>query len=514
MGVIEDAYADLDTDVSEADFREAVASKVEQMGGLADEETAAMLIAHELDEGEVEGIADIEPGMEEVKFLGKVVRIGDIRNFERDGDDPEGKVLNVEVADETGPVRIALWDEAAASAAEGLEDGDVLRIKGRPNEGYNGLEISVDQVEIDEDVEIEVPDAEDSISGLALGRSDVTVDGVVLDTGTVRTFDRDDGSEGKVANFTLGDETDRIRVTLWGERTDRVEELAAGETVEVVDGYVRERNGDLELHVGSRGAVEAVDADVEYVPDTTPITDLEIGETTDIAGVIRSADPKRTFDRDDGSEGQVRNVRVQDGSGDIRVALWSEKADYEIGPGDEVAFADVEIQDGWRDDMEASAGWRSSVTRMDNGSTARAGSDGRTGGETGTEAGAGTDGEADVDTAGASGADSASSDGLSAFADGTAPERENTESNVGDDADDTDVGIDYGVGAGSGPIEEITGTVVQAGSPVIVDSGERTIRFDAEGSVGLGETVTVRGRSTDDGFELDELDARDRPESV
>ena len=101
MGVIEDTYADLDADVSEERFREAVASKVEGMEGLVDEETAAMLIVHELDEGEVEGIADIESGIEEVKFLGKVQRIGEVRTFERD-DDSEGTVLNVEVADEPG----------------------------------------------------------------------------------------------------------------------------------------------------------------------------------------------------------------------------------------------------------------------------------------------------------------------------------------------------------------------------------------------------------------------------
>jgi len=80
--------------------------------------------------------------------------------------------------------------------------------------------------------------------------------------------------------------------------------------------------------------------------------------------VIRSADPKRTFDRDDGSEGQVRNVRLQDDSGDIR-SRSGEKADLDIGPGDEVAFVDVDVQDGWQDDIEASAGWgrRSSRSR-------------------------------------------------------------------------------------------------------------------------------------------------------
>jgi len=74
MGVIEDIYEDLDADVSIEEFREAVEAKVEQMGGLADEETAAQLIVHDLQDGEVETIADIEPGMEEAKFLGIPLR--------------------------------------------------------------------------------------------------------------------------------------------------------------------------------------------------------------------------------------------------------------------------------------------------------------------------------------------------------------------------------------------------------------------------------------------------------
>ncbi|MDX1745333.1 MAG: replication factor A, partial [Halobacteriales archaeon] len=75
MGAIEDIYSDLEADISEEEFREAVEAKVEQMGGLADEETAAMLIAHELTEDQVNGIADIAPGMEDVQFLGKIVGI-------------------------------------------------------------------------------------------------------------------------------------------------------------------------------------------------------------------------------------------------------------------------------------------------------------------------------------------------------------------------------------------------------------------------------------------------------
>ncbi|MGM0591252.1 MAG: OB-fold nucleic acid binding domain-containing protein, partial [Halobacteriota archaeon] len=217
MGVIEDVYEDLDTDVDFESFEAAVTDKVEQMGGLADQETAAMLVAHELVDEEVNGIADIEPGMEEVKFLGKVVSVGELRTFERDGDDAEdGRVVNVEVADETGRIRVSLWDEQADAAAEELEVGEVLRVAGRPKDGYNGVEVSANRVEPDADAEVDVTVLDSyRVEDLSLGLSDVNLKGRVLDTDSVRTFDRDDGTEGRVANFSLGDETGRVRVTLW-----------------------------------------------------------------------------------------------------------------------------------------------------------------------------------------------------------------------------------------------------------------------------------------------------------
>jgi len=466
MGAIEDVYADLDADVSEEEFREAVEEKVEQMGGLADEETAAMLIAHDLDGGEVETIADVEPGLEEAKFLGKVTSVGDLRTFERDEDDAEGHVLNLEVADESGAVRVALWDDDAVAAVKELEAGEVLRVKGRPQDGYDGVEVNADRVEPDHEVEIDVePGGDGTVESLSLGQSDVDLRCVVLDTDEVRTFDRDDGSEGRVSNLTVGDDTGRVRVTLWDERADRATELEVGQSVEVVDGYVRERDGSLELHVGSRGAVEELDAAVEFVPDATDIAAVELGETVDVAGVVRSTDPKRTFDRDDGSEGQVRNVRLQDRTGDIRVALWGPKADLDVGPGDEVFCADVEIQEGWQDDLEASAGWQSAVVVLD---------------------------DADPDRGG----DSA---GLDEFADGETPDSDDTN---GTGAAGT---ADEATADDSGDRETFTGTVVQPGDPVILDSGEETVRVETDADVHLGQEVTVRGHREGERFVAQQL---------
>ena len=513
MGVIEDIYEDLDADVSLEEFREAVEAKVEQMGGLADEETAAQLIVHDLQDGEVETIADIEAGMEEAKFVGKVVSMGELRTFERDGDE-DGRVINLELADETGRVRVALWDDDAAAAAEELEPGIVLRVAGRPKDGYNGLEVSADRVEGDEETEIDVDLTDGSaVESLSLGQSDVNLRGVVLDTGSVRTFSRDDGSEGRVSNLTLGDETGRVRVTMWDDRADRAEELDSGTTVEVVDGYVREREGSLELHVGSRGAIEEIDEAVTFVPEATDIGTLEIGKTVDIAGVVRSTDPKRTFDRDDGSEGQVRNVRVTDETGDVRVALWGEKADRDLGPGDEVFLADVEIQDGWQDDIEASAGFRSTVVKLD-GTTAkppeRGGAEGESGGQR-TGGGAGAGGGSGTEEA--SGAET----GLDAFAGGSGG---GSGGASGSGSGSESAGASAGAGADAeleaesaepeanenGGVSTFTGTVVQTGNPVMLDDGEETRIVETTESVELGQEVTVRGRRDGDRIEAEDVE--------
>jgi len=477
MGVIEDVYGDLDTDVEFEEFEAAVEDKVEQMGGLADEETAAMLIAHELRDEQADTIADIEPGMSEVKFLGKVTSIGDVKTFERDGEDAdEGRVCNVDVADASGSVRVALWDDMAAAAEEELEVGQVLRVMGRPKEGYSGLEVSADKVEPDEDAEVDVQVLDTyRVEDLSLGASDVDLVGQVLDTDSVRTFDRDDGSEGRVANLTVGDETGRVRVTLWDDKADLADEFEAGEVVEVGDGYVRERDGDLELHVGDRGTVERVDEDVEYVPETTDIGDVEIDEVVDIGGGVIETDPKRTFDRDDGSEGQVRNVRIKDGTGEIRVALWGDKADRDIDLADRVVFTDVEVQDGWQDDLEASANWRSTVTVLDEGAEASSGAGGTDErGRSGDEAGLGAFAD---DASGA-----ADDEGTTATGDAVA-----SESSSG------------GAATATAAAEEVefTGTVVQTGDPVVLDDGQRTKSVETDASLRLGEEVTVRGAERD-----------------
>lgn len=453
MGRIEELYDDLETEITFEQFRERIDSKIDEMGGLADEETAAMLVAHELDGNRPIPIEDIDPEMESVTVLGVVRHVGERRSFERD-DGEQGSVINIEIADDTGSVRAAFWDEMAAAAEEQLDRGDTLRLKARPREGYNGIEISVTDVRSEEDIEVEVAEPDvTAIEDLEPGMEGIALTGEVLRVEPPRTFERDDGTDGKVATVVIGDESGAIGVTLWGDATDATDETEVGDGVNIEGASVRERDGQVEVHVGGRAVLEATDTEVSYDPVGVPINSVTEDDIVTITGIVRSTDPVRTFDRDDGSQGKVRNIQVQDKTGDIRVALWGDRADLDLAPGDEVTCIDVLIKEGFRDDLEASANWRSTIVKR------------------------GGDIVAEEDHP-------SSVDGVNE----TLVEEISTEEST-----------------------EFTGTVVQPGDPIILDNGEETVRVEYDGDVQLGERVTVSGTRDGDRLKADSLTLAENP---
>jgi replication factor A1 len=52
---------------------------------------------------------------------------------------------------------------------------------------------------------------------------------------------------------------------------------------------------------------------------------------------------------------------------------------------------------------------------------------------------------------------------------------------------------------------EFTGTVVQAGNPVILDNGEETMSVETDADVHLGQEVTARGTVSDGTLHADDV---------
>jgi replication factor A1 len=70
-------------------------------------------------------IEKIEPNMQSLDVVGKVLGVYPLKEFTR-ADGSPGKVSSVKIADETGPIRVSLWNENAPRVSE-MKEGDVVK---------------------------------------------------------------------------------------------------------------------------------------------------------------------------------------------------------------------------------------------------------------------------------------------------------------------------------------------------------------------------------------------------
>lgn len=136
------------TELDEKRIKNMVKEKEEEFSGLISEEGAAHIVAKELGlnllHSTVKGlkIENVLSGMNSVNLTGKVVRIFEPRTWEKDG--KKGKVANIILADETGQIRMSLWNEQVNPVEEGtLEKDSVIEITNgyTKEDGMGGCEL-------------------------------------------------------------------------------------------------------------------------------------------------------------------------------------------------------------------------------------------------------------------------------------------------------------------------------------------------------------------------------------
>ncbi len=149
------------TGKSQAEVEELIKEKQTMLSGLITRQGAAQIVASEQGINIYEEytgkipIEKIVAGMRTVETVGKIVRIYPVKTFvTKQG--REGQVASVILADETGSIRLVLWNELTALLDE-VSEGDILHLKGaaaRPNRDQVELQIfSPDQVRINPDGE-------------------------------------------------------------------------------------------------------------------------------------------------------------------------------------------------------------------------------------------------------------------------------------------------------------------------------------------------------------------------
>ncbi len=134
--------------LSAEDIKKKINEKMKSLEGLISEEGAAHIIAHELgvelfkaaEQKEIK-IKDIIIGMRNFEISGVVSRIFEIRSFKkRDG---TGRVCSFILNDETGKVRVILWNDMVKLIENNkISKGKTITIKNGfiKSNNYNGIE--------------------------------------------------------------------------------------------------------------------------------------------------------------------------------------------------------------------------------------------------------------------------------------------------------------------------------------------------------------------------------------
>ena len=94
-----------------------------------------------------------------------------------------------------------------------------------------------------------------AISDLQAKQGNVTLTVEVVSKEEPRKFEKF-GKPGRVCNAKVKDDSGEIKLTLWNDQIDKVNE---GDKVKIINGYVNEWQGEKQLTTGKLGKLEIIE---------------------------------------------------------------------------------------------------------------------------------------------------------------------------------------------------------------------------------------------------------------
>lgn len=312
----------------------AIKKKKTASGGLLTEEAAARLVAAEQGvEIRLEKqppkvyIHQLVSGLNDVTVLGRVLLVNATRADTRS--DVGWRMAKLLIGDRTGVVAVVLWNDKA-ELAEGIQLRQVVKVSHgyvrRSKEGE--VELHVGQrgdVQMSHGSETDdFPQIEGfcrKIAELGSGNKRVIVEGVIQAIYPVSTFQRRDGTEGKVLRAILKDGSGRIPVVFWNDKAEGMAKVGEGATVLLVNARMRKsrQTEAFELHVEDYASVEVSDRPKCFLR----IADLEEGmEVAHIEGTVATGPTRREVTTRGGEKVSVASLELEDSSGRVWVSVW------------------------------------------------------------------------------------------------------------------------------------------------------------------------------------------------
>jgi len=219
---------------------------------LLDEDTAALLIVDELGRNKqnICKINEIKPEME-CSVFGKITNINPSKNFNRKNGST-GKVINLELSDETGSCGLALWDkDVELITKKTIQIGTKVKIiNGYIKNGFNGLEINVGRWGL-----IEIEPEEKIIPKIEKSENNSIIIGILVEVEPTKAFFRDNGEFGFITKIKVQTKEELKEIIIWDQKVKEIQKIKKGEYLKIEHFDIRNNNGKKELHLNSKGII-------------------------------------------------------------------------------------------------------------------------------------------------------------------------------------------------------------------------------------------------------------------
>jgi len=153
------------------------------------------------------------------------------------------------------------------------------------------------------------------------------------------------GNRGKVVNLFVGDSTGYVKIPLWNEQVNFIDQkkVTVGSLVQVINGFAREGiYGEVEVSLGRFGMLKVVDYEIPEIPsaeelvqkfssfEKVKIKDVRPGNFEITGFIVRIFKGNYVYNSN-GEKIMIVPTLIDDGTGDIRVSFFRELAETLVG---------------------------------------------------------------------------------------------------------------------------------------------------------------------------------------
>ncbi|HEV2119131.1 MAG TPA: hypothetical protein VGS11_03345 [Candidatus Bathyarchaeia archaeon] len=348
--------------------REELLSMIErkklESHGLLSDEGAVRLLAQQLAglSGESINISDqrissVQAGLSDATISGEILSISQLREFQR-SDGSVGKLVRVKLKDSSGQITCVLWDATAEIVEkEQLGNGSKLRF----SHGYTRLGLAGEvEFHLGSRSSIEIL-SKTPMAGLALSSlgaqespsASVSPESVRV---RIRKLQKSRGENGP-AWALCENEEGLTMAKFWDSNMETVLSMGEGSVITIKNPWITERNGMVYLNAGARSSItKETLVDIESPPPVT-IASIKPGpKLYTTRGVVVERSESREIETREGRRTRVSNIRVEDGTGKIRIALWDNHAQIveSLRMGDAIRLTGIKARESSNGELEAS----------------------------------------------------------------------------------------------------------------------------------------------------------------